>query len=157
MARSRKYKGRQEPRSAPGEQEIPDEHAALDREVAPPARPAPESAPPPESPARVVRAPAPARGAGRAYTVAYGQVWDAAVAVIQQMDRWSVVSSDPVRGEILLQIRGLVRRAPRSARVAVWLDELGLTRLEAVILDSGGAGPMNRFYRQVERRLASGR
>ena len=162
MGRSRKNRGgRPEPPRPAGKPPLPDGPLEPGLAGPAPARPAPS---PPGRGAEAATAftpheggsPGASAGGGRAYTVAFGRVWAAAVSVIEQTERWSVVSSDPVRGEILLQIRGLVRRTPRSARIAVWLDEVGLTRLEAVVLDSRGTGPMRRFYRQVEKRLAGG-
>ena len=148
MGKSRRNKpGAETPRTEPAAAEAPAEPAVHERDLPVPARPAPPVAPP---------LPRPPTGAGRAYTVAFGRVWRAAQGVIEQNQQWTVVSSDPVRGEILVQIRGLIRRTPRSARIALWLDEVGLTRVEAAVLDSGGTAPIARFYRRLERALAAG-
>ena len=89
-------------------------------------------------------------------------MWRAALEAIRDSDRWSVVESDPVRGEIAAEIRPFLRGAPRPARIVVSLDDLGLTRVDARLqgdLRDRPARPSRQiagFYRRLERLLARG-
>ena len=95
----------------------------------------------------------------RVYAVAFGRVWLAALAAAA-MGRWTVTASDPVRGEILAEVRGLIRRTTRPARVRIVLDRMGLTRVDATFLTESGDPAENAeprqiasFHRQLETRL----
>lgn len=147
MPRSRRKK------SSPAESEA----AAAPAPEAPEAPPEPAPAPEPPPPPPVEQAPP----AGPAYGVSFGLVWRAALEAIRESDRWSVVESDPVRGEIAAEIRPLLRGAPRPAHVVVSLDDLGLTRVEAWLQGERdrGVAPSRQiagFYRRLERLLARG-
>lgn len=99
---------------------------------------------------------------GPAYGVSFGRVWRAALDVVRETERWRLVNSDPVRGEIAAEIRPLLRGAPRAARIVVALDDLGLTRVAASLPEERrveGAAPPRQiagFYRRLERILARG-
>ena len=96
----------------------------------------------------------------RVYAVAFGRVWRAALAATGAMSRWTVTSSNSVRGEISIAARGLLSKNTRSARVVIALDRVGLTRVDAVFLGPAGepaegveARQIERFHRQVETLL----
>jgi hypothetical protein len=96
----------------------------------------------------------------RVYAVAFDRVWLAALEAVAAMGRWTVTGSDPVRGEILVETRGLIRKTTRPARVRLALDPLGLTRVDATFLaDSGDPAAelqprqIARFHRLLETRL----
>lgn len=100
---------------------------------------------------------------GRVYSAVFGRVWVAALAAVQAMSRWTAQGSDPVRGEILVEVRALLGKGTRRARVRVALDELGLTRVEAAFVnesgrrtDDGGRRQFNGFYRKLEAALRRG-
>lgn len=99
--------------------------------------------------------------ATRTYTEVFGRVWTAAVAAAGATRRWSVVERDPTRGTLEAEVRGVVSRIPRRVRITISLDELGLTRVDAgFVISGGGASPspraILRFLHRLDRELASG-
>jgi len=93
----------------------------------------------------------------RVYAVAFGRVWLAALAAVAAMGRWTVTATDPVRGEILVEVRAMFGKTTRPARVRIALDQLGLTRVDATFLTASGApadgvelGQIARFHRHLE-------
>lgn len=99
--------------------------------------------------------------ATRTYTEVFGRVWTAAVAAAGGTRRWSVVERDPTRGTLEAEVRGVVSRTPRRVRVTISLDELGLTRVDAGFVQSGGGASPSprtilRFLRRLDRELTSG-
>ena len=96
----------------------------------------------------------------RVYAVVFGRVWLAALAAVSAMSRWSAVATDPVRGEIRVEVGSMLRKTTRPARVTVVLDDMGLTRVDAAFLHEGGAraegvetGQIARFHRRLETLL----
>ena len=97
----------------------------------------------------------------RVYAVVFGRVWLAALGAASATRRWSVASTDPVRGEILVEARALFGRKTRPVRVTVLLDEVGLTRVHASYLKDAAAAPgegpeprqLARFHRRLEALL----
>jgi hypothetical protein len=115
----------------------------------PPALDPPASAPPVSAP--------PAAAIGRVYGAVFGRVWIAALAAVRGMGRWTASSTDPVRGEILVDVRALLGSGTRRARVRIALDEVGLTRVDAAFFtDAGeraeevGQRQVAGFYRNLE-------
>jgi hypothetical protein len=97
---------------------------------------------------------------GRAYGAVFGRVWVAALAAVRAMSRWTAQSTDPVRGEILVEVRALFGSGTRRARVRIALDDLGLTRVDAAFVneagdraDDVGQRQVNGFYRRLEAAL----
>ena len=93
----------------------------------------------------------------RVYAVAFGRVWQAALAAARLMGRWTVMDTDPVRGVISVEVGGLLRKRTRPARVRLLLDDFGLTRVEATFLGESGEPAhgverrqVARFHRQLE-------
>ena len=100
---------------------------------------------------------------GRPYAVIFGRVWIAAHSAARGMPRWVEERSDPARGEILGTTRGLFRRTPQRVRIRIFLDDLGLTRVDAAPLEESGAPDRGKapreirgFYRQLEALLRAG-
>lgn len=87
----------------------------------------------------------------RVYAVAFGRVWVAAIAAAAAMGRWTVTSSDPVRGEITVEARSLLSKTTRAARVLIALDDLGLTRVDAAFLAPSGEPDEGAEARQIRR------
>jgi hypothetical protein len=87
-------------------------------------------------------------------------VWRAALAAVSAMGRWSATATDPVRGEIQVEARGLLSKTPRPVRISIGLDDLGLTRVHAAFLTGSGERAegleprqIDRFHRQLETLL----
>jgi hypothetical protein len=96
----------------------------------------------------------------RVYAVAFGRVWVAALGAVAAMRHWTVTAADPHSGVIAVDVRGVLRRTTRPARIRLALDALGLTRVDASFLsESGGhletAEPRQiaRFHRHLEALL----
>jgi hypothetical protein len=96
----------------------------------------------------------------RVYAVVFGRVWLAALGAVSGTRRWTVTATDPVRGEILVEARGLLSKRTRPARITIALDPLGLTRVDATFLrESGGRAEeveprqIARFFRRLESLL----
>jgi hypothetical protein len=115
---------------------------------------------PPEEPADEPPQYTPPGPTERVYAVVFGRVWLAALGAVAAMGRWTVTASDPVRGEILVEARGVMSKNTRPARVRIVLDGLGLTRVDATFLTESGAPAegveprqIARFHRKLETLL----
>src|SRR5215218_732393 len=143
MARSQRKGGRDGPQS-PEPEPVPTSAAAP---------------PPAETAEAPVRNPEPS-STERVYAVAFGRVWLAALGAVAAMRHWTLTAADPHSGVITVDVRGLLRKTPRPARIRLALDALGLTRVDATFLsESGGrletAEPRQiaRFHRRLEALL----
>ncbi|MBW3629057.1 MAG: hypothetical protein KY464_07135 [Gemmatimonadetes bacterium] len=87
----------------------------------------------------------------RVYAVAFGRVWLAALAAAAAMSRWTVTSTNSVRGEISIETRGLLSKTTQAARVLIALDDVGLTRVDAVFLGPSGEPAEGAEARQIDR------
>jgi hypothetical protein len=90
--------------------------------------------------------------AGRAYAVPFGEVWQAALAVVRRGGSLRLLRDDPHAGEIEAEGRSLLLRRRRPVLLRLRLDEFGLTRLEARV-GPGDPGREERILRAVDRAL----
>jgi hypothetical protein len=93
----------------------------------------------------------------RIYAAAFGRVWLAALGAVSAMGRWTATATNPARGEILVEARGVLSKRTRPARITIALDHFGLTRVDATFLHESGARAeeiaprqIARFYRRLE-------
>lgn len=70
---------------------------------------------------------------GRAYAVRFDRVWDAAREVGRSLRGWSVTGADARGGEITAGVTGWPWRRPDDAVIRVWLDEVGMTRVDLAL------------------------
>lgn len=99
----------------------------------------------------------------RLYAVPFDRVWRAAEALLAPERGWTVLTADARAGLICVERRRLLLRTKLRLRLAVSLDELGLTRVDATFLARDGTGPLigqrrriEGLLRRLERALADG-
>lgn len=100
---------------------------------------------------------------GREYAVPFVRVWTAALETAAQGQRWTVLASDPRRGEIHAEARPRLQRFAGDVWVRVSLDEDGQTRVDVASqsrregADFGAnARRIARFLHALDRRLGDG-
>ena len=93
----------------------------------------------------------------RVYAVDFGRVWRAALGAVSATGRWTATTTNPVRGEILVEARGVLSKRTRPARITIALDDFGLTRVDTTVLHASGGRAeevaprqIARFYRRLE-------
>ena len=99
----------------------------------------------------------------RSYSIAFHDVWEAAVAAAGTLREWSVTASDPRSGTLAITTADRFGRRPLPGSVRLWLDELGQTRMEVRLsepvrlLASGSAARrIARFLTRVDAALRAG-
>lgn len=70
---------------------------------------------------------------GRAYSVRFDSVWSAAREVGRTLRGWEVTAADARGGEIRAEVTGWPWKRPDDAVIRVWLDEVGLTRVDLTL------------------------
>lgn len=107
-------------------------------------------------------APAAPPAGERSYAIAFREVWEAALATVESLSGWTLIERDPRAGELRLDTSNRLGRAPLEARVQVWLDDLGQTRvdvhfagLERRTATSGERRRASRFLARLDRRLST--
>jgi hypothetical protein len=96
----------------------------------------------------------------RSYSIAFSDVWDAVLATTRGLRGWEALHSDPRAGTAQLRTVNFFGYRAVEARVALWLDEVGQTRLEIafaeprrLLLPSSAPLRARRFLRRLDRAL----
>lgn len=109
----------------------------------------------PESPDPALR--------GRDYAVPFSTVWDAVLATVRALKRWTVVNAEARRGEVQAEARTALWKFVDDVWIRVSLDELGLTRVDVISQSRVGRADLGtnarriaRFLHALDRRLEPG-
>lgn len=70
---------------------------------------------------------------GRAYSVRFDSVWSAAREVGRTLRGWEVTAADSRGGEIRVEVTGWLWKRCDDAVIRVWLDDVGLTRVDLTL------------------------
>lgn len=91
--------------------------------------------------------------AGRCYAAPFARVWDALLAYARERPRWRVTHADETQGVLVATCRSRVFRFVDDLTVWVYLDEQGLTRVDARSRARRGHGDLGVNRRRLERLL----
>jgi uncharacterized protein (DUF1499 family) len=99
---------------------------------------------------------------GRAYPVPFARVWEAATEIARGWRGWTIVESDPGRGEFAVEARTMLWRFTDDVHVRISLDGDGMTRVDLTSQSRVGRGDLGvnarriaRFLHALDRRLKS--
>lgn len=88
---------------------------------------------------------------GRRLSVPWLQVWKALEAEVSAHDRWTPVEADREEGRMEVECRSRVFGFVDDLTVVVWLDDDGLTRVDARSAARKGVGDLGVNRRRVRR------
>ncbi len=99
---------------------------------------------------------------GRAYAIPFARVWEAAVETARASRGWTVLESDPARGEFAVEARTMLWRFVDDVHVRISLDGDGMTRVDLTSQSRVGKADLGtnarriaRFLHALDRRLKS--
>jgi hypothetical protein len=97
---------------------------------------------------------------GRVYPFPFARVWDAALEIARGWRGWTVMESDPGRGEFAVEARTVLWRFVDDVHVRISLDDDGMTRVDLTSQSRVGRGDLGvnarriaRFLHALDRRL----
>jgi hypothetical protein len=100
----------------------------------------------------------------RSYTVPFSEVWDLVLGTIDQLRGWQLLSADSHEGTMRVLTLSPFRHRPMEAAIRLWLDELGLTRLEIrydeprhILLPPVAPQRGEKFLKRIDRALTKRR
>lgn len=91
----------------------------------------------------------------RAYSVPFAQVWAVALEIAHQTPGWTVVSSDPVGGEIVAEATTRLWKFTDDVWIRISLDDEGQTRVEMTSASRKGSADLGTNARRIARFLRS--
>lgn len=91
----------------------------------------------------------------RAYSIPFAQVWTAALEIAGQTRGWTVVSSDPVGGEIVAEATTRLWGFTDDVWIRLSLDDEGQTRVEMASASRKGGADLGTNARRIARFLRS--
>lgn len=90
---------------------------------------------------------------GRAYAVPFAEVWAATLETARAWPRWTVTLADSRGGVIEAEARTALWRFVDDVQLRVWLDDEGLTRVDATSASRVGAADLGTNARRIARFL----
>ena len=90
---------------------------------------------------------------GRAYPIPYTRVWAAALETARARPRWTIVSAEPRKGEIVAEARTVLWRFVDDVWVRLSLDEDGQTRVDVTSQSRMGGADLGVNARRIARFL----
>jgi uncharacterized protein (DUF1499 family) len=90
---------------------------------------------------------------GRAYAVAFGEVWRAVLALADSLPGWTVTERDARLGRIRAEARTTLWRFTDDVEVRLSLDDRGLTRVDLVSASRTGGADLGANARRIGRFL----
>jgi len=90
---------------------------------------------------------------GRTYPLPFGVVWKVALSVAAALPGWTLVSSDPRRGEIHAEARTTLWKFVDDVEVRLSLDGEGQTRVDLVSASRKGSADFGANARRIARFL----
>jgi hypothetical protein len=90
---------------------------------------------------------------GRTYAFPYIQVWEAALAVADSANGWTVDRADPSRGRIGAAVRSRILSSVSDVEVLLTLDPNGQTRVDLVSASRVGRPDFGSNARRIARFL----
>lgn len=90
---------------------------------------------------------------GRAYSIAFAEVWAAALETVRGMPRWKVTASDAGKGTITAEARTVLWAFTDDVVIRISLDDKGMTRVDLRSSSRVGRGDLGVNGRRVARFL----
>lgn len=88
---------------------------------------------------------------GRCYAAPFARVWEALLTYARARPRWNVTHADETQGVFVATCRSRIFRFVDDLTVWIFLDEEGLTRVEARSRARRGHGDLGVNRRRLER------
>jgi hypothetical protein len=89
----------------------------------------------------------------REYAVPFAAVWQAALAIADRTRGWTLIASDPVKGEIVAEARTAVWGFVDDVWIRISLDEDGQTRVDVTSASRKGSADLGTNARRIARFL----
>lgn len=90
---------------------------------------------------------------GRAYAVAFAEVWGAVMETARAMPRWTVTASDAGKGTVSAEARTALWGFTDDVVIRISLDDKGMTRVDLRSSSRVGRGDLGANGRRVARFL----